>query len=373
MFLPRGLKQSGRVAAVFLAVPLLAWTWLPALAAKADREKPEARYYEKTLNGDIQCLLCPRECVIPEGQVGNCRVRKNVKGKLVPLTYAQPCSVNVDPIEKKPLFHFLPGTPTLSIATVGCNLRCVFCQNWSISQAEPADVPTRKLYPEQVVALAKKSACPSLSYTYSEPTVFYEYMYDTAWLARQHGLRNVAVTCGYINPEPLKKLCTVLDAANVDLKGFTDKSYRLLAAAKLAPLLQALKIYRQNGVWLEVGYLVIPTVNDDPKEIRAMTDWVVKNLGPDVPVHFLRFFPNHKLTRLPPTPVKTLEQAVAIAKKSGVHFVYLGNVPGNRYNHTYCPHCGKLLIKRQGYFIESMNVVDGRCKYCGQKIPGVWK
>jgi len=350
-----------------LAVLLLACA--PAQSA----QEQEAQVYERLLSGDIQCLLCPRLCVIPEGKTGTCHIRQNRKGKLFSLTYARPCSVNIDPVEKKPLFHFLPGTPTLSMATVGCNLRCVFCQNWSISQAEPGEVPVQNLSPEALVRLARQRKCPSLSYTYSEPTVFYEYMYDTAWLAKQNGIRNAAITCGYINPEPLKKLCTVLDATHVDLKGFSDKTYRQVAAAKLAPFLETLQTYHDQGVWLEVGYLVIPTVNDSTEEIGAMCQWVVKNLGPDTPVHFLRFFPQHKLTHLPPTAVSQLEAAAAMAKKAGVRYVYVGNVPGHPLNHTYCHHCGKLLIKRAGYFLEEMNLRAGRCKYCKTKIPGIWK
>ncbi|MBN1595319.1 AmmeMemoRadiSam system radical SAM enzyme [candidate division FCPU426 bacterium] len=333
----------------------------------------EAEHYERLPADEIQCLLCPRACVIKPNDVGYCRVRRNVKGKLISLVYAKPCSLNIDPIEKKPLYHFLPGTPTLSLATVGCNLRCVFCQNWSISQAEPGTVRTQLLMPEQIVAQAQKEGCPSISFTYSEPTVFYEYMFDTAFLAKQHGIRNTAITCGYINPKPLKKLCQVIDATHVDLKGFSDKTYRLVAGAKFHPLLETLMIYKSQGVWLEVGYLVIPTVNDSREEIKAMCEWVATNLGPDVPVHFLRFFPQHKLTRLPPTPVKTLVQAAALAKTAGIRYVYLGNVPGHEYNSTFCHSCGKLLILRRGYFIEEFHLKDGCCEYCGQKIPGVWK
>lgn len=333
----------------------------------------EGRFYERLLTGDIQCLLCPRECVLKEGQTGTCRTRKNEKGKLQTLVYAQVCSLHIDPIEKKPLFHFLPSTPILSLATAGCTLRCVFCQNWNISQAEPGAVETLSLYPEQVVKLSMDKKCPSIAYTYSEPTAFYEYMYDTAFLAKQNKIKNVWITCGYINPEPLKELCTVIDAANVDLKGFSDKVYRQVAAAKLAPVLETLKILKDKGVWLEVGYLVIPTVNDSPEEIGVMVKWVKENLGPDVPLHFLRFFPQHKLTNLPPTPVATLENAYETAKNAGLNYVYIGNVPGHKAENTYCPKCKKLLIERKGYFIEQNNINNGLCKFCGHKIAGVWK
>jgi pyruvate formate lyase activating enzyme len=333
----------------------------------------EAKFWEKIGTGQVQCLLCPRECIIENGKTGVCTVRKNVEGKLESLVYAKPCSVNVDPVEKKPLFHFMPGTDTLSIATPGCNLRCVFCQNWSISQALPGEVESINLMPEEVVALAKKDKCPSISYTYSEPTVFYEYMYDTAWLAKQHGIKNVWVTCGYINPEPLKQLCGVIDAANVDLKGFSNKVYRWIGGGKLEPVLETLKILKEKGVWVEAGYLVIPTVNDNMEDIKLMLDWYIKNLGPDVPLHLLRFFPQHKLTNLPATPVSTLEKIYDEAKKRGIHYVYLGNVPGHKANNTYCHRCGKLIIERQGYFLKQVNLIEGKCKFCGQKIPGVWK
>ncbi|MBN1822713.1 MAG: AmmeMemoRadiSam system radical SAM enzyme [Endomicrobiales bacterium] len=333
----------------------------------------EARYYTTLPTGEVACQLCPRACVLREGQTGNCRVRKNVKGKLQSLVYARPCSVNIDPIEKKPLFHFLPASDTFSIATVGCNLRCVFCQNWTISQAEPDSVDTKELPPEDIVFLARQKKCASISYTYSEPTVFYEYMYDCAFLAREHGIKNVWVTCGVINKKPLEDLCGVLDAANVDLKGFTDATYMKMAAAKLSYVLGTLKTLKERGVWLEIGYLVIPEVNDSDSEIGEMVKWVRENLGDDVPVHFLRFFPMHKLTNLPPTPVASLEKAYNIAKNAGINYVYVGNVPGHPGNNTYCPKCKKLIIERKGYFLAQFHVKNGKCEFCGKKIAGVWK
>ncbi|MCX5781968.1 MAG: AmmeMemoRadiSam system radical SAM enzyme [Elusimicrobia bacterium] len=332
----------------------------------------EAKYYNKLEGNQVQCLLCPRECVLQEGQTGTCLVKKNEKGTLVSLVYAKVCSTNIDPIEKKPLFHFLPGSSTFSIATAGCTLRCVFCQNWEISQMSPQDVRSQTLYPEQIVKLAKENNCNSISYTYSEPTAFYEYMYDTSIIAHKNGIKNVEVTSGYINPEPLKELCTVLDAASVDLKGFSDRVYRRVSAAKLSPVLETLKIMKQKGVWLEVGYLVIPTINDSSEELKDFAMWVSANLGKEVPVHFLRFFPMHKLTQLPPTPIETLERAYNIAKSAGLNYVYLGNVPGHRTENTYCPNCKKMLIERKGYFVGKINLNKGRCKFCNYKIAGVW-
>jgi pyruvate formate lyase activating enzyme len=302
-----------------------------------------------------------------------CRTRKNSGGRLESLVYAKLAAVNIDPVEKKPLFHFLPKTPTLSVAAPGCNLRCVFCQNWEISQVEPSEVATKEVSPEELVSLAKERGCPSISYTYSEPTAYYDYVLDTSMLARKEGVRNVLVSCGYMNPGPARELSGFLDAANVDLKGFTDNTYRWVAGAKLAPALETLKILKEKGVWLEVGYLVIPTVNDSQGELKTMAQWTVKNLGPDVPVHFLRFFPQHKLTGLPPTPVKKLEEACAIARAAGMNFVYIGNVPGSKYEDTYCPRCKKMIISRKGSFTEEIKLKDGRCDFCGRKIPGVWK
>jgi pyruvate formate lyase activating enzyme len=331
----------------------------------------EARYYEKLANGGVQCLLCPRECILSEGQTGYCTTRKNVGGVLQSLVYGQLVSMSVDPIEKKPLFHFLPGSQILSVATAGCNLRCSFCQNWAISQAKPGDIESQNVTPEALVGIAMQKQCPSIAYTYNEPTIYSEYAFDSATIARKKGIKTVMVTCGFTNPEPLRDLCKVIDAANVDLKGFSDKVYRKVAGAKLQPFLETLKIYKESGVWLEAGYLVIPTLNDSDEELKAFTGWIYKNLGPDVPIHFLKFFPQNRLMDLPPTPDATLEKAYNIAKKAGIHYVYLGNVPA--HNNTYCHNCGKLLIERKGYFMQQNNIVNGKCKYCGQKIPGVWK
>lgn len=333
----------------------------------------DARYYEKLDGGGIQCMLCPRECVIADGKTGYCTARKNEGGVLKSLVYARLVSMNVDPIEKKPLFHFLPGTDILSVATAGCNLRCSFCQNWNISQVKPDEVESVNVSPMELVSLAKNKKCPSIAYTYNEPTVFSEYVFDSAALARKQGVRTVMVTCGFTNPKPLRDLCTVIDAASVDLKGFSDTVYRKVAGAKLQPFLDSLKIYKEMNVWLEAGYLVIPTLNDSDEELKAFSGWVFKNLGPDVPVHFLRFFPQHKLTNLPPTPLETMEKAYTIARKAGIRYVYLGNVPGHRSENTFCHKCGKMIIERKGYFIQQINIKDGKCKYCGQAIPGVWQ
>jgi pyruvate formate lyase activating enzyme len=359
------MSRNFLAALIFISVSL----FIPSLAETGR----EASFYDTLAQGQVDCRLCPRKCTLKPGQTGYCRVRRNVDGKLKSLVYGQVCALNVDPVEKKPLYHFLPGTRTLSLATAGCSMRCLFCQNWSISQAEPDDVEASYMTPDEMVRLALEDSCPSISYTYSEPAVFYEYMFDISRKARSKGIRNIMVTSGHIDQEPLDSLCRYLDAVNLDLKGFSNEVYLKMANTRLSPILDALKIVKKNGVWLEVGYLVIPTVNDDSTEISRMTDWVAKELGRDVPLHFLRFFPQHKLSNLPPTPLSAMEMACRIAKRSKLDFVYLGNVPGHRANNTYCPGCGKMIVERKGYFTTSCLVKNGRCEFCGKSIAGIWK
>ena len=333
----------------------------------------EALFYTKLDNNYVKCQLCPRRCVIPEGGRGFCGVRKNIGGKLYSLVYGKPCAVHIDPIEKKPLFHVLPGSRTFSIATAGCNLRCKFCQNWQISQAKPEEVQSINLEPAQVVAKAKESGCKSITYTYTEPTIFYEYVLDTAKIARKEGLKNYMHSAGFINPKPLRELCKHLDAANIDLKGFSEDYYQKLCQGHLEDILRSLKIIKEEGVWLEITNLIIPTLNDDPKLIRKMCMWVRDNLGAETPVHFSRFYPMYKLRNLSPTPISTLEKARKIALDVGLKFVYIGNIPGHQGENTYCPACHKLLIERRGYNILTNNLNKGRCKFCGRKMPGIWE
>ncbi|MCK4353131.1 AmmeMemoRadiSam system radical SAM enzyme [candidate division WOR-3 bacterium] len=332
-----------------------------------------AMYWEKLGKKVVQCHLCPHNCVLKPGQRGFCRVRKNINGKLYTLNYGLPCAVHIDPIEKKPLFHFLPKSGVFSIATAGCNLRCKFCQNWGISQRPPEETENVSLSPKEVVRIAKEKGCPSIAYTYSEPTNFYEYMFETAKLAKKAGIKNTMHSNGYINPKPLRKLCKYLDAANIDLKGFTDEFYQELTQGHLDPVLRSLKIIKEEGVWLEITNLIVPTKNDDPKTIRKMCEWIRDSLGPDVPLHFSRFSPLYKLRNLPPTPVETLEEARKIALDVGLKYVYIGNIPGHKAESTYCPKCSRMVIHRIGYHIAENNIVNGRCKFCGCKIPGIWK
>ncbi len=322
----------------------------------------------------VQCDLCPFRCFLPEGSRGICRVRMNVGGRLMTLVYGQPVSVHIDPIEKKPVYHMLPGSSIFSIATVGCNLRCSFCQNWEISQSYPEEAKAggQILSPEQVVNAAIANNCNSIAYTYSEPAVFYEYVLDIARLAKQKGLRNVLVSAGYINLEPLRELAPYFDVIKIDLKGFNGQFYRKVVGGDLKYVLATLKELHSLGVLTEVVNLVVPGLNDDLQEITRMCKWIYDNLGPDTPLFFSRFTPQYKLGNLPATPIETLEKARKIAMEAGLKYVYIGNVPGHPGESTYCPGCGKILIHRYGYEILENNIKNGKCIFCGKKIPGIW-
>ncbi|MGQ9707070.1 MAG: AmmeMemoRadiSam system radical SAM enzyme [bacterium] len=321
----------------------------------------------------VKCLLCPKECILSEYEHSNCRGRINIDGELKTLNYGYACSVNIDPIEKKPLFHFLPGTRIFSIATAGCNLHCKFCQNWQISQFSPEEVRYTEMLPDVVVNEALSLNCPSIAYTYSEPIAYYEYTLDTSRIAKEKGIRNVLVTAGYINEAPLKELIKVIDATNTDLKAFSDDYYREICDGTLEPVLKGLEIMRDEGLWIEITNLILPTLNDSDDDIIKLCRWIVGNLGKDIPVHFSRFYPMYKLTNLPPTPTSTLDRARDIAISEGVMFAYVGNIPGHPGENTYCPKCKTLLIERQIYFIRQNNIIDGKCPNCGFDISGVWK
>jgi pyruvate formate lyase activating enzyme len=323
---------------------------------------------------EVTCELCPRGCVIPEGASGDCRIRVNLDGKLVATTYGRPSSLHIDPVEKKPLNHFHPTMPVFSVATAGCNLHCLNCQNWQLSQRGGEEMEKiYRLEPAALVALAQDKGCQSIAYTYSDPIVFYEYVYDTSVLAHEAGMSNVFVTAGYINRKPLQKLCKVLDASNTDLKAFDDGFYRKINSATLQPVLDALVTQREEGVWLEVTNLVIPTLNDDLAMIRRMAKWIRDNLGEDTPLHFSRFTPMYRMRNLPPTPAATLELARNEAMDAGLHYVYIGNVSGLDASNTYCPRDGTLLIRRTGFHVDENNLTpDGRCPVCREVIPGVW-
>jgi pyruvate formate lyase activating enzyme len=335
------------------------------------RWSKEALFYEQRGKA-VQCAKCPHGCLLEVEESGICRSRVNYKGKLYSIAYGNPCAVHIDPIEKKPFFHFLPSTRAFSIAAAGCNLRCLNCQNWEISQVSPTESQNVDLMPERVVQECVRNRCVSIAYTYSEPTTFYEYALDTGSIARKQGIRNVLKSNGYINEKPLRKLCGVLDAANIDLKSFDDKVYRELNGAKLEPVLKTLRVLKEEGVWLEITNLVIPTWTDNLDMIREMCDWLCSNGLSDCPIHFSRFTPLYKLTQLPATPVTTLDHALDIARKSGMHYAYVGNVPGHTAENTFCHNCGKLIIERRGFAIMTNEIKDGKCAFCKEKIPGVW-
>lgn len=343
-------------------------------SATTEIVEKEAMYYIK-LDEDnkVWCQLCFRKCIISNGQTGFCRNRENRNGTLYTLVYARPCAVHVDPIEKEPQLHMLPGSEILCLATVSCNNRCKQCHNWHISQRGPGEVRTYYLPPDAVLELTQQYKTPTISFTYTEPTVFYEYMYDIAKLAKSKGIRILFHSNGGMSEEPLRELLKYTDAVTIDLKGFSEDVYRKTYSSELAPVLRTLKIIKEEGIWLEIVNLIIPSINDDFDDIKKMCIWIKDNLGVEVPLHFSRFSPAHKLTNLPPTPIETLEEARRIATGVGLKFVTIGNVPGHKYNSTFCPGCGKCLIKRIHFQVLENNVVDGKCKFCGHKIPGIWR
>jgi pyruvate formate lyase activating enzyme len=330
-----------------------------------------AMFQEDTARG-IMCRICPNECVLKEGETSKCNNRRVYKSKLYTMAYGNPCSVNVDPIEKKPLYHFFPGSRAFSIATAGCNLVCLNCQNWTISQTSPDKTRNAELPPKQVVEEAKNNNCISIAYTYSEPTTFYEYALETATIAKNEGIKNIFKSNGYINPEPLKKICSVIDAANIDLKAITESTYLKLTGGKLQPVLDSLKVYLEMGVWLEITNLVIPTWTDNLDEIRKMCKWLTQNGFSETPLHLSRFYPLYKLDQLPPTPVDILNKAANIATGEGLKFVYTGNVPGNEISNTKCSSCGAVVVERQGYRIVTNKIKNGHCSECGKRVPGIW-
>ncbi len=333
----------------------------------------EARWWDTAPDGRVHCFLCPRHCRLREGQAGFCTVRVNHGGRLVSLAWGAPAAVHVDPIEKKPLFHFLPGTPALSLGTAGCDLGCSFCQNWDLSKSRAERSRAAYLPPEAVVELAARHGCPSIAFTYNEPTIWAEYALDIAAAARERGIAAVMVTNGYVTPEAFHDVYDHVDAANVDLKSIADDFYRRHALARLGPVLDTLRRLRaETGVWVEVTNLVIPTLNDDPGELHRLADWVVANLGPDVPLHVTAFHPDFRLLHLPPTPRATLDAARRIAREAGLRYVYQGNVPGDGAD-TACPTCGRTVVRRSWHDVIENRLDDGHCPDCGTALAGRWR
>ncbi len=333
----------------------------------------EAMYYVSMPdNGEVQCTLCFRQCIVaPDGR-GACRVRENRKGKLVSLVYGRPSAVHIEPVEKEPMHHMLPGTDILCIGTAGCNFFCRQCHNWHLSQRPVEKMRTiHQLTPKQMVALALREKAPIISFTYNEPTVFYEYMLAISRLAAENGTKILFHSNGAMNTDPLNEILKYTDAATIDLKGFTEDFYRTIASARLKPVLDNLETIKKHA-WLEIVNLVIPTHNDDPDHIRRMCKWIKETLGADTPVHFSRFTPAYRLTQLPPIPVKTLENAHSIATAEGLEFVSIGNVPGHKHNSTYCPGCEKRIIHRTHFRVMANHIKNGKCAFCDRSIPGIW-
>ncbi|WP_372845481.1 AmmeMemoRadiSam system radical SAM enzyme [Pontiella sp.] len=322
------------------------------------------------MKAKTRCSICPKGCELALGEVGDCHVRQNIAGKITCITYGHPCSINIDPVEKKPLYHFLPGSSILSVGTAGCNLHCKHCQNWQISQSN--HTATQTVTPLQISEYALKVNSPAIAYTYTEPLVSYEYTLDCCRAAVEMGIKNVLVTAAYINPEPLKQICSYIDAANVDLKSFSDEFYQTICDGRLAPVLKALKLMKDCGVMLEITYLMIPSLNGSEDETKRLCAWIVDNLGAQTPLHISRFYPQNKLQHLPPTATQTILRAREIALEAGLKFTYVGNLSDREGDSTRCPECGMRLIEREGYRILENRLSDGKCPNCQTHIPGIW-
>lgn len=367
------LMKCGIIAASSTIVPKLI-RFAKAQEAKLGYLDPQpASYCEKLTDQRVRCTLCPRTCVVGKGQRGFCRVRENRDGKYYTLAYGNPCALHIDPIEKKPLYHFLPGTTALSLATAGCNFSCKNCQNWDISQSKPDDTYNFPATPEDIVTLALQYKTPTIAYTYTEPTVFFEYMRATAQYAHTKGIKNIYHSNGYINSKPLEDIIRFLDGANVDLKAYSNEFYRDITSGTLLPVLTTLKTLKDAGVWLEITNLLIPARNDSEPSIRALCDWICEALGDDVPIHFSRFYPQYRLQNIPMTPIESLQKAAEIAANAGLKYIYIGNVPNVPQENTYCPTCKKQVIERHGYSINAHGMHQGVCTFCAAKLSGVWQ
>jgi len=373
------LKRVG-----FLSLQLLGFTSLVSTLSKClassspphDDNLYEAKYYRKLASGnsrEVLCSLCFRQCIISEGEVGFCLARENKGGKLYSKVYGNPVAVHIDPVEKEPMYHMYPGSDTLCVGTASCNFRCLNCINWHIAFKAPEEVEAVPLSPDEIVQMAIEHKVPTICFTYNDPIVFYEYMLDIAKLACEKGLNVTFHSNGSFALEPLKALLSYVNAVAIDLKAFSTETYRKLTSGELLPVLEALKTIREEGVWLEIVHLVIPSWTDNLEDIEKMCCWIKEELGEETPIHFSRFFPVCELTRLPPTPLRTLEEACRIAQEVGLQYVYIGNVPGHRHSNTFCPNCGELLIRRKQFMIVENNIEGGKCKFCGHKIPGLWE
>ena len=369
-FMKRGLYGACAIcmAGVF-GVPRPAY----AGAAKKGFVNPKpSQWFSPLSDSALRCTLCPVGCRIPPGKRGKCRVRENRGGQGYTLAYGNPVLVQMDPVERKPFFHVMPGTRALSISTAGCPLECQFCEVWDMALVGPEDVHAYDLPPEKVVAHAKSAGAQAISYAFGEPVVFYEYMYDTAVIAKREGLANLVHTSGYISPEPLRALIDYLDAVNIDVKGFDNDFYRNMVGGEIEPVKAALGMLKQADIHIEITNLVIPGVNDDMEQVKQMCTWIRNELGAGVPVHFARFYPLYKLSNLPQTPVSTLDKVRDTAREAGLEHVYIARVTGHEGENTFCPHCNEKIIDRMGFVIEAMHLDNGKCTYCGGVVSGKW-
>ena len=372
-FLRRALASGAALGVCELSPHLVAMpSWSGSEKQDDTQFTVEAKFYQNLQNQKIKCKLCPRECTVGDRERGYCGVRENRGGTYYSLVHSRVCAAHVDPVEKKPLFHYLPGTLAFSLATAGCNVNCKFCQNWDISQMRPEEVPAEYMPPQRVAALAKQYQCPTIAYTYSEPVIFSEFLMDAADAGHEAGIRSVVVSNGYMQEDALKTAYGKMDAVKIDLKAFTESYYSKVVTGQLKPVLDSLVTLRKMDKWTEIVYLVVPTLNDDDVEFRGLARWIKTNLGVDVPLHFTQFHPEYLLKNLPITPVPTLERAKAIADAEGLHYVYIGNVPGHPAQNTYCPGCRQMLVERVGFTASNILIRKDSCPFCHHPIPGVW-
>ncbi len=379
-----GLEVTALILFVVIGVVIIFPEIFSAILKPSTEGLREAMYYTKIEGNAVQCQLCFRRCVIGEGQRGFCTNRRNVGGRLYTVIYGKPCALQIDPVEKEPLFHVYPRSSIFCIGTAGCNFRCSFCQNWHMAHKSLEEVEYAQYSPEELVDLAFEYNCTGFHFTYNEPTVFYEYMFDIAEIAKKKGLVVAFHSNGAINEEPLRELLRFMDAVTIDLKSFKPEYYEYVteqstsgpfqpSSPPLDTVLSTMKTIKEVGVWLEIVNLMIPTLNDDMEDVKEMCTWIRENLGDDVPLHFLRFMPACKLTKLPYTPVQTLEAARRTAMAAGMKYVYIGNVPGHEGNSMFCPSCGECLIARYHFLVLSYNLDGDKCKFCGYEIPGLWR
>ena len=371
----RELIKSGMIGACALCMTALGGVYGKSHASSAKKgfmRPTQSPWFSPLSNAAIQCELCPKQCHVPPGKRGTCRVRENRDGQGYTLAWGNPALVQMDPVERIPFFHVLPGTRALSVSTAGCPLECKFCEVWDMALADPEEIHAYDLLPETIVSQAKSAGAQSISYAFGEPVAFYEYMNDIAGIAKAEGLLNLMHTSGYISPEPLQAIVEKLDAVNIDLKGFDPDFYREMVGGELQPVKNTMKMLKRANVHIEITNLVIPTLNDDIKQVKKMCEWIITELGADTPVHFGRFYPLYKLSNLPQTPVSTLDDVRDTAITAGLSYVYVARVTGHEGENTFCGECREKIIDRMGFIIEKMHIKDGKCGFCDAPIAGRW-